>query len=167
MKSVDFFKDYDKVIQSLTNGAFLTVKDRNNNLNTMPIAWATLGIAWKVPVLMVMVRPSRYTFGLIKNADDFTVTFPFCDMKEQIGFCGTHSGRDGDKLEKCGLNAIPAQKVNSPIIEVESGRYYECKIVQATSLDKERLEPDFHDTVYKDRSYHTYYFGEIIACYEV
>ena len=76
MKTVGFFDNYDKIIKALTNGAFLTVKDRAGNINTMSIAWATLGIAWKVPVLMVMVRPSRYTFGLIENADDFTVTFP-------------------------------------------------------------------------------------------
>lgn len=116
---------------------------------------------------MVAVRPSRYTFKLIENADDFTVTLPFSDMSEPLMFCGTHSGKDIDKLKGANIVTLPAQKVSSPIIEAKSARYYECKIVQASAMDKNRLEPKCIQEFYKDNSYHTYYFGEVVACYEV
>ena len=166
MKNVDCFSNYERIIKALNGGAFLTVKDRVDKVNTMTIAWATLGIVWRVPVFMVMVRPSRYTFELIENADDFTITFPFSDMKEQLEFCGTHSGRALDKYKECNLNIVPAQKVKSPIIEVASGRHYECKIVQATPLDKAKLDQSINVANYGDNSYHTYYFGEVVACYD-
>lgn len=167
MNIVDPFDNYGQIINSLNKGVFLTVRDRAGEVNTMTIAWATLGVIWQVPVLMVMVRPNRYTFALIENADDFTVTFPFVDMKKQIEFCGTRSGRDVDKFNGCGLKKMSAQKVASPIIEVTRGRHYECEIIQATSLDKARLDLVCDEKNYRDNSYHTYYFGKVVSCYEL
>jgi flavin reductase (DIM6/NTAB) family NADH-FMN oxidoreductase RutF len=166
MKEIKYYERLDDVIEHVRKGAFLTVKDRNGELNTMTIGWLMVGYVWRAPMLMVAVRPSRHTFKLIENAEDYTVTIPFSDMKKQLAFCGTHSGADFDKFKECGLIAKPAQKVNSPIIEAESARYYECKIVQATAMDKNRLDPQYDKDSYPDKSYHTYYFGEIVTSYE-
>jgi hypothetical protein len=32
-------------------------------------------------------------------------------------------------------------------------------------MDKLRLDPGY-EAVYPDKAYHTFYFGEIVACYE-
>ena len=71
-----------------------------------------------------------------------------------------------NKFKECGLVTQAAKKVNSPIVVAKAARYYECQIVQATAMDKEGLNQKYDKDVYQDKSYHTYYFGEIVACYE-
>ena len=166
MESINNFQALDSILENIRKGAFLTVKNRHDELNTMTIGWVMFGILWRKPILMVAVRPNRYTFQLIEKANDFTVTFPFSDMREQLNFCGVHSGRNMNKFKECGLVTQAAKKVNSPIVVAKAARYYECQIVQATAMDKEGLNQKYDKDVYQDKSYHTYYFGEIVACYE-
>ena len=170
MKEINNFTNYEDVVSVLQkDGAFLTVKDRDGNLNAMTIGWALSGIIWRRPVMMVAVRPVRHTYTLLENADDFTVTFPFSDMKEELVCCGSKSGRDLDKFKECSLVTVSSKKINSPIVSAERGRFYECKIVQKTLMDKNNLDPDCEKNFYQSKghgSHHVYYFGEIMACYE-
>jgi flavin reductase (DIM6/NTAB) family NADH-FMN oxidoreductase RutF len=165
MKAVNAFNSLDNILMLLKQGAFLTVKNQAGLLNTMTIGWATIGYIWRAEIMMVAVRPTRFTFDIIDKAKDFTVTIPFEDMSKALNFCGTNSGLNVDKFKECNLTIEPGQKVNSPIIKI-SGRHYECKIVQAVAVDKSRLDPGYQKTVYQDNAYHTLYFGEIRACYE-
>jgi flavin reductase (DIM6/NTAB) family NADH-FMN oxidoreductase RutF len=164
MRDVDFMAAYESVMKRIKEGAFLTVK-AGEALNTMTIGWATLGFAWKKPMIMVMVRNSRHTFSLIEKAADFTVSVPAADMKKEIAFCGTKSGRDVDKFKECKLKTAPSRQVVSPIIQVP-GIHFECRIVYKNAIDPSRLTREF-DPIYPEKDYHTLYFGEIQACYEV
>jgi len=164
MRNVDFMAAYESVMKQIKEGAFLTVK-AGEALNTMTIGWATLGFAWKKPMMMVMVRNSRHTFSLIEKAADFTVSVPAADMKKEIAFCGTKSGRDVDKFKECKLKTAPSRQVVSPIIQVP-GIHFECRIVYKNAIDPSRLTREF-DPIYPEKDYHTLYFGEIQACYEV
>jgi flavin reductase (DIM6/NTAB) family NADH-FMN oxidoreductase RutF len=164
MRDVDFMAAYEGVMKQIKEGAFLTVQ-AGKALNTMTIGWATLGFAWKKPMMMVMVRNSRHTFSLIEKAADFTVSVPAADMKKEIAFCGTKSGRDVDKFKECKLKTAPSRQVVSPIIQVP-GIHFECRIVYKNAIDPSRLTREF-DPIYPEKDYHTIYFGEIQACYEV
>jgi flavin reductase (DIM6/NTAB) family NADH-FMN oxidoreductase RutF len=131
----------------------------------MTIGWATIGFVWRKEVFMVAVRDSRYTFEIIEKADDFTVTIPASDgFKDAVMFCGTKSGRDFDKFEKCDLKQLQAQHVISPVIDIP-GVHYECKIIYKSAMDSNFLDQDF-EKLYPQKDYHTLYFGEILACYE-
>jgi flavin reductase (DIM6/NTAB) family NADH-FMN oxidoreductase RutF len=164
MRDVDVMAVYENVMKQIQEGAFLTVR-AGEALNTMTIGWAAIGIAWRKPVMMVMVRSSRHTFSIIEKAADFTVSVPSGDMKKAIAFCGTKSGRDVDKFKECGLKTAPSRHVASPIIEIP-GFHFECRIVYKNPIDPERLTPDY-DPLYPEKDYHTLYFGEILACYEI
>ncbi len=164
MRDVDYMAVYETVMKQIQQGAFLTVR-AGEGLNTMTIGWATIGIAWKKPVMMVMVRNSRHTFTLIEKATDFSVSVPTGDMKKEIAFCGTKSGRDMDKFQTCGLKTAPGQRIGSPIIQVP-GIHFECRIVYRDAIDPARLTRDY-DPLYTEKDYHTLYFGEIQACYEI
>jgi flavin reductase (DIM6/NTAB) family NADH-FMN oxidoreductase RutF len=164
MRDVDFMATYEGVMKQIKEGAFLTVK-AGEALNTMTIGWATLGFAWKKPMMMVMVRDSRHTFSLIEKAADFTVSVPAAGMKKEIAFCGTKSGRDVDKFKECKLKTAPSRQVVSPIIQIP-GIHFECRIVYKNAIDPSRLTREF-DPIYPEKDYHTLYFGEIQACYEV
>jgi flavin reductase (DIM6/NTAB) family NADH-FMN oxidoreductase RutF len=164
MMDVDFMAVYEGVMKQIKEGAFLTVK-AGEELNTMTIGWATIGFAWRKPIMMVMVRNSRHTFSLIEKAADFTVSVPTGDMKKEIAFCGIKSGRDVDKFHACSLEISPSRKVFSPTIQIP-GMHFECRIVYKNPIAPENLTRDY-DPLYPEKDYHTLYFGEIQACYEI
>lgn len=163
MKRVDYIKNTEKVLEQIKNGAFLTVKC-GDELNTMTIGWATIGIIWSKPILMVAVRPTRHTFTIIEKTDNFTVSVPYSGMEEELTFCGTKSGRDCNKFKESGLTTTEAQQVESPIIGL-SGIHFECGIVYKSAMDPSYLI-DAYEELYPNKDYHTLYFGEILDCYE-
>lgn len=163
---VDFISGMEKGMESLhTKGAFLTVKD-NETVNTMTISWGSIGFMWQKPIFIAMVRKSRYTHGLIENADSFTISIPYgTEMKSSLAVCGTKSGKDVDKASAAGISYVPANAVSSPIVD-KCNMYYECKIVYKQLMDKNLLLPEIQKSMYGDDDYHTLCYGEIVACYE-
>jgi flavin reductase (DIM6/NTAB) family NADH-FMN oxidoreductase RutF len=159
---------YDAYIQEATRvleeGAFLTVK-AEDELNTMTIGWGSIGYVWGRPMFMVMVRPSRYTYQLIEEAEDFTVSLPLGGgMKEALNFCGTKSGRDYDKFAECNLSTLPGKNVTTPVIE-GCDLHYECKIKYKQQMGKDKLDSEITTQSYPEGDYHTLYYGEIVGCY--
>ena len=165
MKRIDHMAVAEKAITRIKKGAFLTVKS-GEAINTMTIGWATIGYVWRKPMIMVAVRLSRHTFSIIETAEDFTVSIPSSDMKKEIAFCGTKSGRDYNKFKECNLQTSHSQKVITPIIKVP-GLHYECKIVYKSAMDPAYLNKDYDTALYPEKDYHTLYFGEIVDCYEM
>jgi flavin reductase (DIM6/NTAB) family NADH-FMN oxidoreductase RutF len=164
MADVDCMSVAGDTIDRIKGGAFLTVQS-GDRLNTMTIGWATFGVVWSKPIMMVAVRSSRHTFGIIEEAKDFTVTVPAGDMQKEIAFCGSKSGRSVDKFKICNLETAGSRKVASPVIRTR-GRHYECKIIYKSAMDPAHLDRDCDSSLYPKKDYHTLYFGEIQACYE-
>ncbi len=164
MKNVNYMAVAEDAMKQIKKGVFLTVK-AGDRLNTMTIGWATIGICWHKPIFMVAVRDSRHTFGIIEKAADFTVSIPHTDLNDAVMFCGTKSGRDVDKFKACNLTLSESRDVISPIIDTP-GLHFECKIVLKTPMNPEFLI-DAYDKIYPQKDYHTLYFGEIVACYEL
>ena len=163
MKDLDYLATAPEALNRIKEGVFLTVK-AGGKLNTMTIGWATIGICWRKPIFMVAVRNSRHTFTLIEAAADFTVSMPSGDLRKEIMYCGTKSGREVDKFKACRLETEDARRVYSPIIKVP-GRHYECRIVFKSAMDPAHLIAEYQ-SIYPEKDYHTLYFGEILACYE-
>ncbi len=162
------FKDIPAVLNTIVplieKGAFLSVGSKERS-NTMTIGWSMTGICWRRPILMVAVRNSRYTYEIMEEALDFCVSMPSGDLKDEVFYCATKSGRDVDKLKECGLSHAAGQKVESPIIDT-AGLHIECRIVYKSAMDPDILVPDYH-SLYPQKDFHTLYYGEILACYEI
>jgi flavin reductase (DIM6/NTAB) family NADH-FMN oxidoreductase RutF len=137
-------------MSKIKKGAFLTVKAADA-LNTMTIGWATFGFIWQKPVLMVAVRRTRHTFGIMEKALDFTVTIPSGDMSEATNFCGMKSGRDLDKFKMCNLGTADGRNVVSPIINVP-GIHYECKIVFKSAMNPIHLDKNYDVSLYPQKA---------------
>jgi flavin reductase (DIM6/NTAB) family NADH-FMN oxidoreductase RutF len=165
MKRIDYMAVAQQAVTRIKNGAFLAVKS-GETINIMTIGWATIGYVWRKPIMMIAVRLSRHTFNIIESAEDFTVSIPSGDMKKEIMFCGTKSGRDYNKIKECNLQISDSQKVATPIIKVP-GLHYECKIVYKSAMDPAYLNKDYDTALYPEKDYHTLYFGEIVDCYEI
>jgi flavin reductase (DIM6/NTAB) family NADH-FMN oxidoreductase RutF len=164
VKDLDYMSIAEDDLKKIRKGAFLTVK-AGEALNTMTIGWATFGFIWQKPIMMVAVRSSRHTFGIMEAAKDFTVSVPAGDLGKETAFCGTKSGRDLDKFKMCNLEIISGNRVISPIIKT-TGHHYECKIVYKYAMDPAYLDKNYESSLYPQKDYHTLYFGEILACYE-
>lgn len=165
MRRIDYMEGAEKGMAQIKEGVFLTVKSPDA-LNTMTVGWTTIGYCWRKPIMMVAVRRSRHTFNIIEEAADFTVSIPSSDMRNEIAFCGSKSGRDYDKFKECALTLAPSQKVSSPIIDTP-GIHYECRIVYKSAMDPLFLDEKYERTIYSDKDYHTLYFGEILDCYVI
>ena len=153
---------FDKACKALTDyGALIVSLDEAGEANPMTIGWGTIGSVWGKPVWVVLVRPSRYTYGCLERTGDFTVCVPPPSLADAAMFCGTKSGRDFDKMAECGLTALPSETIQSPGIE-ECALVYECKVVQKTDSDPETFDPSILAGAYPSGDFHRIYFGEIL-----
>lgn len=163
-KNIPYNENLDKVLDQIKKGAFLTVKS-GDILNTMTIGWASFGIIWNKPILMVMVRKSRYTYNIIEKADNFTVSVPInVDLKKALVYCGTYSGRDVDKFKEANLTQKKSQVVISPIIK-DCDYHYECKILFSQPMNSGPFDEILNKRFYPTDDLHTIYFGEIVESY--
>jgi flavin reductase (DIM6/NTAB) family NADH-FMN oxidoreductase RutF len=163
MKEIAYQQQTGKVLEQLAKGAFLTTAD-GTRYNTMTIGWGSIGYLWGKPVFTVMVRHSRYSYELLEKHGEFTVSFPFDELKTAIALCGSKSGRDIDKFAAAKLTAQPGKKVQVPII-AECSRHYECKVIYKQDMLPDALDSAENSKWYGDNDYHTLYFGEIVASY--
>ncbi len=156
----------------LTQGAFLMTGREEKN--PMTIGWGQWGRVWGLPICTVMVRGSRHSHALLERDGVFTVSVPLPDaMKKELGFCGSKSGRDVNKLEALGLSTIPACAGG---IDGLKGcvQHYECRVVfkleMAGHMDElaEQQRNQYYNPQQQegtDGNPHTVYFGEILAAY--
>jgi flavin reductase (DIM6/NTAB) family NADH-FMN oxidoreductase RutF len=158
---------YNKYLEDTMNqlenkGVFLTVKNKED-LNTMTIGWGFVGVMWNKPVFIAAVRYSRYTYEMLKNTDNFTVSIPLKgQMDKELIKCGTESGRDVDKFDKYNIETIKSEKVNTPIIK-ECDLHYECKIIYRQTLEAELINNEDIKNKYKNNDYHVMVYGEILS----
>jgi len=159
-----FFDSATELLTQLPKGAFLSVQ-ANGLANTMTIGWGLMGFMWRKPILMVMVRYSRYTFELMEAADTFTVSLPRAGKyKELLAQAGTLSGRDMDKFKELNIPVAKAQTVEGPVID-NCGLILECRTLYKQALNPDDLDSEIRASFYADEDYHMLYFGEVLACY--
>ena len=153
------------MLTQLPQGAFLTVKDSDGKINTMTIGWGSVGYIWGKMAFMVMVRRSRYTYQLMEQAQDFTISFPAPgQMRQELAFCGTQSGRVVDKFTCASLQAQAARQVNSPVVG-GCDIYLECRLSLKSMLNEGDTGAAVLGDWYPNGDLHMLYFGEIVACY--
>ncbi len=128
--------------------------------NTMTISWGGVGVMWGKNVVFVFVRDSRYTKELIDNGEFFSLSFLSEDYRPALNYCGSHSGREGDKFAGAGLT--PAFRHSIPFVD-EGNLILLCKKMSATRITEDSfLLPELADKWYKDKDMHTMYIAEVI-----
>ncbi len=142
-------------------GLLLTSVDRDGKPNAMTIGWAAVGIMWARPVFVVMVRPSRYTYGCIELTGDFTVSVPYPQQRDDVTYCGTASGRDVDKFAECGFSPLNIPEIASPGIEQCAAVFF-CRVIHRNDVIPPQLLPDVAQECYPADDYHRFYYGEIV-----
>jgi flavin reductase (DIM6/NTAB) family NADH-FMN oxidoreductase RutF len=130
--------------------------------NCMTVGWGAFGVMWGRPMAMIVVRPTRYTHGFTERHDSFTLTAFPANLRPALSYCGSSSGRDGDKAKACGITPVPARAVKAPAF-AEAELVIECRKTYADPLKPGHFLADWIEASYPKKDYHTMYFGEIVA----
>lgn len=100
--------------------------------NVLTVAWT--GIVNTIPPkTYISVRPSRYSYDLIRESGEFVINLTTASLVRAADFCGVRSGRDTDKFADMRLTAEPATKLACPMIE-QSPLSLECRVFQIVPL---------------------------------
>lgn len=152
---------------------FLMTAKRDDVVNPMTVAWATMGILWQKPVVIVAVRPERYTHEIASSTDTFSLTVFDNSYRKMLGFCGTKSGRDHDKVKECGLHVL--YEGDTPYFE-EARLSFICKKLCVSQLqESDFLENEAFTSKWyggensasgEGGGYHHLYIAEITAILE-
>ncbi|WDV47108.1 flavin reductase family protein [Clostridiaceae bacterium M8S5] len=102
------------------------------NYNIITIAW-TGTICTNPPMTYISIRPSRYSYDIIKETGEFVINLTTEALVKSTDYCGVKSGRDFDKFSDMNLSIEKATKVNSPMIG-ESPVNIECKVTDIIKL---------------------------------
>ncbi len=129
--------------------------------NTMTASWGGLGILWERKVAYIFIRPTRYTYEFMEQTSQFTLSFFEEAQRTALQYCGTHSGRDGDKVKAAGLTAVHD---GGCIYFGEARLVLSCrKLYQQDIAPANFLDPAI-DGMYPRKDYHRMYVGEIVKC---
>lgn len=113
-----------------------------------------------LPTAVCYVRPSRYTKALMDKENCFTLSHFPEQYRKALGYLGSHSGRDGDKIKTAGLTPVFA---DGTVLFAEADLVFVCRKLYSQELtgpgfaDQELVEFN-----YPQRDYHTMYVSEIV-----
>lgn len=110
----------------------VSVTDGQGNDNIITVAW-TGTICTNPPMVYISVRPSRYSYEMLKKTGEFVINLTTEELAFATDYCGVRSGRDVDKFKEAHLTKEPAQFVKAPMIK-ESPVSIECRVTEVKEL---------------------------------
>ncbi len=139
----------------------VTAGNERTGCNTMTASWGHLGCLWgnNDPTAVIYLRPSRYTKKFVDEEEYFSLCVMDRSFKKELGYIGTVSGRDEDKIAKTGLTTVYADGV--PYF-AQAKLVFICKKLYASELQGNGFF--YRQTIDKDyplRDFHTMYVGKI------
>ena len=168
-KMLNPFDCAGEVCEAMKKGILLTTK-AGDKVNTMTIGWGHIGIEWSRPIFVAYVRETRHTRQMLDDNGEFTVNVPVGSFDAKIlGYCGSRSGRDTDKVSDLGLTLEEPISVSVPGIR-ELPLTLECKVLYKQKQDLSAIPADILVRYYPAdesgfRDYHYVYYGEILNAY--
>ena len=141
-KQINLWEYAGEILEQVGTAALVTAKADGQG-NPMTIGWGTLGVQWGKPIFIVFVRQSRHTKALLDKNGEFTINVPLkgADRKAALGFCGSKSGRDVDKIKELGLTLEEPETISVPGIK-EFPITLECRVVYKQDQDLRLLDED-------------------------
>ena len=132
--------------------------------NTMTASWGGLGVLWQKYVSFIFIRPQRYTLEFLQKEEYYSLSFFDESNRKALAYCGSHSGRDGDKFEKSGLT--PVYDEASPYFE-EAKLVFICRKMHEQAIDPACfVDPTIDSQCYPQKDYHKLFVGDIVKVLE-
>ena len=176
MQKIDVIEYLPTIIGELKKGILINTKN-GDKTNSMAIAWGQVGIEWGKLFFTTYIRHGRFTHEQIENSKEFTVSIPINrtpEIAKAIGYVGSRTGRNINKLADMNLTVVNGVEVNSPAIK-ELPLTLECKVIyqqeqEHNNIPKEIFDKNYPQDVSSDKpmenkDFHTVYYGEIVNAY--
>ena len=153
----------DNTFKLIDSDWMLVTAGSIKSYNTMTASWGGFGVLWSRKIAFCVVRPTRYTYQFINNADLFTLSFFDKNYRDALNFCGSHSGRDYDKAFETGLTAVESS--GGSVYFNEARLVIECRKIYYQDIDPEKfIDKSLDKKNYPNKDYHRMFIGEIINC---
>ncbi len=159
MREINIKEVKENFVKLIADDWFLIGAKKDDKTNMMTASWGMIGNLWNKPVMNVYVRPSRYTYEFIDNADTFSCSFFDESYKKQLTFCGRNSGRDINKVKECNFNEEIIE--NAPVYK-QAKLTIICRKIAKYDLNPEQFIDETIQVNYKNNDYHRVYTGEIL-----
>lgn len=158
MKTITPNELNENVFKLIGSDWMLVTSGDAENYNTMTASWGGVGVLWNKNVCNVYVRPSRYTYEFIEKCESLTLSFFDENYRDALKFCGSHSGRDCDKVKECNLTPLA---VGDCVAFSEAKLIIKCKVVYKQDMAEENFIDKALLANYKDGDFHRIYTCEI------
>lgn len=137
----------------------LVTAKKADKVNAMTASWGGLGVMWAKNVSFIVIRPQRFTKEFIDSSEQFSLSFLDGSFKKQLGYLGTVSGRDEDKIGKTELTVSYDNGV--PYFD-EAKTVIICKKLYAQEYKPECfIDTELDSKFYPDSDHHTLYISEV------
>ena len=101
--------------------------------NVLTIAWTGI-VNSEPPLTYISVRPSRYSYNIIKEAKEFVINISTLELAKACDYCGVKSGKNTDKFKDMNLEIEPCAKVKAPMLK-KAPLSLECKVKEITHFE--------------------------------
>ena len=154
----------DNIFRIIGDDWMLITAGTPGKFNTMTASWGAMGILWNKPIAVCFIRPTRFTYNFVNGNDIFTLSFFTGEERDILNYCGSHSGKNVDKIAATKLTPV---MTSSGGISYEQARLFtECRKIYYDDLKPEHfLSPAIDKQNYPRKDYHRMFIGEITACY--
>jgi flavin reductase (DIM6/NTAB) family NADH-FMN oxidoreductase RutF len=97
----------------------------------------------------------------MEESDSFSLAFFPEENRDDLKFCGSHSGRDTDKIGETGLTPVRTPAGNWAYQEARL--IIECKTMYFQDFTPDNFIDPSIEKLYSNNDYHRMYIGEIVA----
>jgi len=154
----------DNFIKAIGSDWALVTAGDHVEQNTMTVSWGGVGVMWNYPVAIVVIRPQRYTFEFTERCNKLTLSFLPEQYRKALTYCGTHSGRDEDKISNAGLSVTFTEE-DTPAI-AEARLVLECRKLYTDTIKAENfIEQGIVERWYPESDFHKVYVLQITNAY--
>lgn len=164
-KKVDPVKFDESPFRKIGKDWMLVAAEKGGKVNAMTASWGGLGVLWGKNVAFVFIRKSRYTKEFLDSSETFSLSFfNHAGNADMLNYMGKVSGREEDKIAKCGLTVNHSE--NTPYFD-EAETVMLCRKMAVVHISADNyLDPSIDGRWYADKDYHDMYVAEILDILE-
>lgn len=85
----------------------------HTEFNVLPLCFHTW-CSYSPLLYCIAIHNTNYSSQLFRIAQEFVLAIPGERMIDQVMYCGTHSGKNQNKADKCGIQWLPPISIGTP-----------------------------------------------------
>lgn len=101
-------------------------------VNVLTIGWTGI-LSTHPPRTYISVRPSRYSYNLLRESGEFVINLTTASQAEIVDYVGIYTGKKVDKFKVTGLATLPSNEVDVPTL-ADSPLALECRVCEVIPM---------------------------------